>query len=99
MTDDKPAGKPAPPRFKWFEAGAIAASGRPDGEEQLAFVADEGIKQVVSVTQAEPEHEVIAGLGMQVTHAPGVRDDPEAMDRAADAIQAAVRSQQQVLVH
>ncbi|MAG37718.1 MAG: hypothetical protein CL878_15895 [Dehalococcoidia bacterium] len=90
----------APPRlFKWFEPDSIAASGLPDSPDELAYVADEGIKRIVSVTQTTPDYGTIAGLGMSVVHSPGVTGDLEALDRAVEAVHAAVTDGDKVLVH
>ena len=89
----------APRAFKWFEPNSIAVSGLPDSPGELAYVADEGIGRIVSVTQTTPDYDTIAALGMSAVHSPGVSDDLEALDRAVEAVHAAVTDGDKVLLH
>ena len=90
----------APPRsFKWFDPDSIAVSGLPDNPGELAYVAGVGIRRIVSVTQATPDYDTIATLGMSAVHAPGVSDDLVALDRAVEAVHAAVSDGDNVLLH
>ena len=94
-----PAALALPPAFQWFEPDSIAVSGLPDGPDELAYVAGEGIRRIVSVTQTAPDYDTIATLGMSAVHSPGVSDDLEALDRAVAAIHAAVTDGDKVLLH
>lgn len=90
----------APPRlFKWFDPDSIAVSGLPDNPDELAYVAGAGIRRIVSVTQATPDYDTIATLGMSAVHSPGVSDDLEALDRAVEAVHAAATDGDKVLLH
>ncbi len=90
----------APPRaFQWFEPDSIAVSGLPDNPDELAYVADAGIERIVSVTQATPDYDTIAMLGMSAVHSPGVSDELDALDRAVAAVHAAVTAGDKVLLH
>lgn len=90
----------APPAlFKWFEADSVAASGLPENPDQLAFVASEGIKRIVSVTQTTPDYDEINSLGMSAVHVPGVSGDLDMLDQAVDAVHKAVSEGDRVLVH
>ena len=90
----------APPRlFKWFDPDSIAVSGLPDNPDELAYVAGEGIRRIVSVTQSTPDYDTIATLGMSAVHSPGVSDDLAALDHAVESVHAAVTDGDKVLLH
>ena len=94
-----PSGHAPPDLFKWFEPDSIAASGLPGTPGELAYVAGEGIKQIVSVTQTIPNYETITSFGMSAVHLPGVSGDLDVLDRAVEAVRDAVNDGDKVLVH
>ena len=93
---DRPTG------FVWVEKGKIAASGYPASRKQLAWLSSQGIKSVLTLTEAPLPRSWLEGLGLETRHIPMVDHDPPKVDslaEAADYISENVRTGKPIAVH
>ena len=93
---DRPTG------FVWVEKGKIAASGYPASRKQLAWLASQGIKSVLTLTEAPLPSSWLQGLGLETRHIPMADHDPPRVDslaEAADYISENVRAGRPIAVH
>jgi atypical dual specificity phosphatase len=60
-----------PPNFRWILPGRLAGSGRPARPEHVAWLAQEGVKSIVSAVRLWEEVEDAArALGLELYHLP-----------------------------
>lgn len=92
---DRPTG------FVWVEE-RVAASGYPASKRQLAWLAEQGINAVLTLTEDSLPAEIVDGLSMQFEHIP-MKDHgiPSAgdLERGATFIRSQVGAGRRVLVH
>lgn len=91
-----------PTGFVWVEDGRIAASGYPSSRRQVKWLADHGIRSILTLTPNALPGRWLDGLPLKVNHLP--MDDHrvpnlDALDRGASFVQEQVRQGKPVLVH
>lgn len=92
----------APPGFSWIEKPRLAAMGRPQSREELAWLRRHGIDLLLSLTEEPPRRDWINDAGLLLLHVPVV--DMEAptqpqLDCCLSAIQKAHAADMGVAVH
>lgn len=93
---DRPTG------FVWVERGRIAASGYPASRKQLAWLSSQGIRSVLTLTEAPLPRSWLEGLELETRHIPMVDHDPPGVDsltEAAEYIAENVRKGRPIAVH
>jgi atypical dual specificity phosphatase len=91
-----------PSGFSWIEKPLLAALARPSGPEDLAWLREQGIELLLSLTEDRPRRDWIDDAGLLVYHEP--LEDMEApaqdqIDRCVSAIVRANESKMGVAVH
>jgi len=103
MSDPSEAPTVAQPRnFSWVERPLLAALARPDGPEELAWLRQQGIQILLSLTEDRPRRDWVNDAGLLVVHVP-VEDmeapTQEQLDECVSAITKAHAHQMPVAVH
>lgn len=92
----------APYGFSWIERPVLAALGRPESEEQLRWLRDQGIDVLISLTEEPPPSREVNAAGLLLYHVP-VADmtapSQEELDRCVSAIEKGRASGLGVAVH
>ncbi len=91
-----------PTNFSWVERPLLAAMGRPDAPEELAWLRQQGIQLLLSLTEDRLRRDWVNDAGLLVFDVPV--EDMEAptqdqLDRATSAIARAHAHQMPVAVH
>jgi len=93
---DRPTG------FAWVEPGKLAASGYPASRGQLEWLAQSGIRSVLTLTEADVPSEWKQGLDLRSKHV-SLRDhelpDSEKLDEGVDFIVQELSAGRSVVVH
>jgi atypical dual specificity phosphatase len=92
----------APNGFSWIEKPLLAALARPSSPEDFAWLREQGIDVLVSLTEDRPRRDWAEQAGLLVFHEP--LEDMEAptqeqLDRCVSAIVRATEKQMGVAVH
>jgi atypical dual specificity phosphatase len=93
---------PAPQGFSWIEKPLLAALARPAGPEDFAWLRENGIEVLLSLTEDRPRRDWADGANMLVFHEP--LEDMEApsqeqLDRCVSAVLRATERNMGVAVH
>jgi atypical dual specificity phosphatase len=88
--------------FSWIDKPHLGALARPSSPEDFAWLRDQGIEVLVSLTEDRPRRDWAEDAGMLIFHEP--LEDMEAptqeqLDRAVSAIQRAIDQDMGVAVH
>jgi len=91
-----------PHGFSWVEKPLLAAMARPSSPEDFAWLRDQGIEVLVSLTEERPRRDWADDAGLLVFHEP--LEDMEApaqdqLDRAVSALTRAMDHNKGVAVH
>jgi atypical dual specificity phosphatase len=93
---------PKPYSFTWVEKPHLAAMGRPESLADLAWLRQQGIEVLLSLTEEPPRRDWVNDAGMLLVHVP-VEDmeapTQEQLDRCISAITRANQQQMGVAVH
>ena len=88
--------------FSWVEKPLLAALGRPSSPEDFAWLRQQGIEVLVSLTEDRPRRDWAEDAGLLVFHEP-LEDmeapSPEQLDRAVSAVLRATEKNMPVAVH
>jgi atypical dual specificity phosphatase len=91
-----------PGNFSWVDRPLLAAMARPDGAEELAWLRQQGIQVLLSLTEDRLRRDWVNNAGLMVFHAP-VEDmeapTQEQLDQCISAIAKAHQAQMAVAVH
>jgi atypical dual specificity phosphatase len=93
---------PPPFGFSWIEKPQLGALARPSSPEDFAWLREQGIEILVSLTEDRPRRDWAEDAGMLVFHEPLEDMEPptqEQLDRAVSAIQRAMKLNMGVAVH
>jgi len=91
-----------PSGFSWVEKPLLAAMARPSGPEDLAWLREQGIELLLSLTEERPRRDWIDDAGLLVFHEPLEDMEPpeqEQLDRCVSAIVRANERKMGVAVH
>ena len=92
------SGKPY--NFSWFEDGSVAASGIPATTRSVAWILDQGVRAVLSLTERIPRS--LLDVDLVMLHVP-MRNrapaSPDGLSKAVDFISAQLDEDRPVLVH
>jgi atypical dual specificity phosphatase len=91
-----------PQGFTWIEKPHLAALARPSGPEDLAWLRQQGIELLLSLTEDPPRRDWINDAGLLLFHVPMVdmeAPSQEDLDRCISAITRAQERQMGVAVH
>jgi len=103
MSERPDASTLSPPRnFSWVDRPLLAAMARPDAAEELAWLRQQGIQVVLSLTEDRLRRDWVNDAGLMAVHEPV--EDMEAptqdqLDRCVSAITRAHEKQIPVAVH
>ena len=91
-----------PSGFSWIERPLLAASGMPDGAEELVWLRKQGIDILLSLSEEPPERRWIDEAGLMLVHVP-VEDfdapSQEQFEKCMGVIERAVESKMGVHIH
>lgn len=91
-----------PPGFSWVDKPLLAASARPESAEEFAWLREQGIDLLVSLTEEPPPRHWVNEAGLLQLHIPVPDMEPptqEQLDRCLLAIRKAHEQQIGVDVH
>ena len=91
-----------PAGFSWIDRPHLAASARPDGPEELAWLRQQGIELLISLTEERPRRDWVNDAGLMVMHVPVVDMEAptqEQLDRCVSALNRARGQNMGVVVH
>jgi atypical dual specificity phosphatase len=91
-----------PHGFTWIEKPLLAALGRPESREELAWLRRQGIEVLVSLTEDPPRGDWVNDAGLLLFHVPLVDMEPPALEdvnRCLSAIARAHEHHMGVAVH
>jgi atypical dual specificity phosphatase len=91
-----------PHGFTWIDRPRLAALARPDGPEDLAWLREQGIELLVSLTEDPPRRDWVNDAGLLLFHVPMVdmeAPSQEDLDRCISAITRAHERDMGVAVH
>jgi atypical dual specificity phosphatase len=92
----------APHGFSWVEKPLLAALGRPSAPEDFAWLRQQGIEVLVSLTEERPRRDWVEDAGLLVFHEPLEDMEPptqDQLDRVVSAIVRATERNMPVAVH
>jgi atypical dual specificity phosphatase len=91
-----------PPGFSWIDKPLVAAMARPESLDQLAWLRQQGLEVLLSLTEDPPRRDWVNDAGMLLVHVP-VEDmeapTQEQLDRCVSAITRANGQHLGVAVH
>ncbi len=91
-----------PGNFSWVDRPLLAAMARPDAAEELAWLRQQGIQVVLSLTEDRLRRDWVNNAGLMAVHVP-VEDmeapTQEQLDQCTSAIARAHQAQMSVAVH
>lgn len=91
-----------PSGFSWIEKPLLAALARPSGPEDLAWLREQGIELLLSLTEDRPRRDWIDDAGLLVYHEPLEDMEAPAQDQIDRCVSAIVRANERkmgVAVH
>ncbi|MBV9123952.1 MAG: dual specificity protein phosphatase family protein [Planctomycetes bacterium] len=91
-----------PNAFSWIEKPLLAALGRPESPEDLAWLRTQGIELLLSLTEDPPRRDWLEETGLLLFHVPVMDMEaptPDQLDRAVSAIRRANDLGMGVAVH
>lgn len=91
-----------PPGFSWVDEPRLAALGYPDSPAEIAWLRQQGIEVLISLTERAPPRSWVNEAGMMSVHVPVVdmgAPTQEQLDTIVDAIRAANAAGLGVAVH
>jgi atypical dual specificity phosphatase len=100
LVSEKKMSKPT--GFSWVEKPLLAAMGRPESLEELAWLRQQGAEVLLSLSEDPPRRDWVNEAGMMLVHVPIVDMEaptPEQLDRCLSAIGRANEQQMGVVVH
>jgi atypical dual specificity phosphatase len=92
----------SPSGFSWIEKPLLAAMARPSGPEDLAWLREQGIEVLLSLTEDRPRRDWIEDSGLLVYHEPLEDMEPPEQDQLDRCVSAIVRANERkmgVAVH
>src|SRR4051794_25970689 len=93
---------PAPSSFSWIEKPLVAAMGRPESEDELRWLREQGIQVLISLTETPPYADDVDEAGLLLYHVPipdMTAPTQEELDRCVSAILKAKQSGMGVGIH
>ncbi|MCS6849917.1 MAG: dual specificity protein phosphatase 23 [Gemmataceae bacterium] len=93
---------PAPLGFSWIEQPLLAAMARPEDPDELAWLRQQGIELIVSLTEDPLRRDWLDDAGLLAFHVPIVdmeAPSPEQIDRCLSAIRKAHARGMGVAIH
>ena len=91
-----------PAGFSWIDRPHLAASARPDGPEELAWLRQQGVQILLSLTEYPVRRDWVNDAGLMVMHVPVVDMEAptqEQLDRCVSALNRARGQNMGVVVH
>jgi atypical dual specificity phosphatase len=91
-----------PASFSWIDRPYLAASARPDGPEELAWLRQQGIQILLSLSEAPLRRDWVDDAGLLVMHVPVedmVAPTQGQLDRCVSALNRARAQNMGVVVH
>jgi atypical dual specificity phosphatase len=91
-----------PAGFSWIDRPHLAASARPDGPEELAWLRQQGVQILLSLTEYPVRRDWVNDAGLMVMHVPVVDMEAptqEQLDRCVSALNRARVQNMGVVVH
>src|SRR5438067_937758 len=88
--------------FSWIDKPLLAAMGRPDSLEELAWMRNQGIEILLSLTEEPPRRDWVNDAGMMLVHVPVVDMEAptqEQLDQCVSVIDRANEQKMGVAVH
>ncbi len=92
----------APHGFSWVEKPLLAGMARPSSPEDFAWLREQGIQVLVSLTEDRPRRDWVEDGGLLVFHEPLEDMEPptqDQLDRVISALQRATEQNMPVAVH
>jgi atypical dual specificity phosphatase len=93
---------PPPHGFTWVEKPHLAAMARPDSRDDLAWLRQQGLPVLLSLTETPVRRDWVNDAGLFAVHVPVIdmtAPTPEQFDQCLDAIRRANRAGMGVAVH
>jgi atypical dual specificity phosphatase len=91
-----------PNGFSWVEKPLLAALARPENAEELAWLRQQGIDLLISLTEDPPRRDWVDDAGLLLFHVPMIDMEPPAhkdLDRCVSAIERAHDRKLGVAIH
>jgi atypical dual specificity phosphatase len=91
-----------PNAFSWVEKPLLAAMARPESAEELAWLRQQGIDLLLSLTEDPPRRDWVDDAGLLLFHVPMIDMEPptqEDLDRCVSAIERAHDRKLGVAIH
>ena len=92
----------APSGFSWIDKPLLAAMARPSGADDLAWLREQGVEVLLSLTEERPRRDWIDAAGLLVYHEPLEDMEPPTQDQLDRCVSAIVRANERkmgVAVH
>jgi atypical dual specificity phosphatase len=81
-----------PHGFSWIDKPLLAAMGRPDTQEELAWLREQGIEVLLSLTEDPPPRNWINEAGLLLVHVPVVDMEAPTQDQIDQCLSAITRA-------
>lgn len=81
--------------FSWVEEPLLAALARPESEEELAWLRQQEIELLISLTEEPPRRQWVNGAGLFLVHVPVDDFGAPTQDQLDQCISAILRAQEQ----
>lgn len=92
MTASRP-----PERFSWIEQPLLAASARPAGPEELAWLRAQGIQLLVTLSEEPLRRDWVNDVGLLALHVPVVDMEAPTQDQIDQCVSALTRARERQL--
>jgi atypical dual specificity phosphatase len=86
---------PAPDRFSWIDQPRLAAMARPESLDELAWLRQQGIELLISLTEDPPRRDWINEAGLFLLHVPVVDMDAPTQEQLNQSLSAVSRAHEQ----
>ena len=81
-----------PSGFSWIDKPLLAAMARPSGPEDLAWLREQGIEVLLSLTEERPRRDWIDDSGLLLDHVPLEDMEPPSQDQLERCVSTIVRA-------
>ncbi len=91
-----------PPGFSWIDRPHLAACARPDGPDELAWLRQQGIQVLLTLSEDRIRRDWVDAAGLLVMHVPVIDMDAPTQDQLDRCVSAITRAREQgmgVAVH